>query len=214
LHAVAWHRDSTGELLPPRVAAVELLNVLRPTVAVAVYCTLAAHALHEHPSGREALLAGEDGYPELFVQEVRRFYPFFPSVLAVVREDFDWDGYRFPRGRRVLLDLYGTNHDPRTWDAPQQFRPERFRSWDGSAFTFVPQGGGDHHTNHRCPGEWITKALMTVVVDLLTTGVSYDVPAQDLRIDTSTLPALPGSRFVIRNVELRRGDVTWWPQTG
>src|SRR3954470_10063081 len=31
---VAFHRDSNGELLEPRVAAVELLNVLRPTVAI------------------------------------------------------------------------------------------------------------------------------------------------------------------------------------
>jgi fatty-acid peroxygenase len=42
------------------------------------------------------------------------FAPFFPAVAARVRRDFDWKGYRLPRGRRVLLDLYGTDYDPRT----------------------------------------------------------------------------------------------------
>jgi len=34
-HVIVWHRDLDGELLTPEVAAVELINVLRPTVAVA-----------------------------------------------------------------------------------------------------------------------------------------------------------------------------------
>src|SRR3546814_10555834 len=58
------------------------------------------------------------------------------------------------------LDLHGTNRDRRSWDAPEEFRPERFRRWDGSPFNFIPQGGGSHDLNHRCPGEWITIELM------------------------------------------------------
>ena len=197
---IAWYRDLNGELLSPHVAAVELLNVLRPTVAVAVYVTFIAHALHEYPECRRKLEASEDGYDQLFVQEVRRFYPFFPSVMAQVRNAFEWQGYHFPQGRRVVLDLYGTNHDVRTWDAPEEFRPERFRKWDGSPFTFIPQGGGDHDTDHRCPGEWITIELMKLSLDILTRQIQYDVPDQDLRIDYSRLPALPRSRFAITSV--------------
>jgi len=35
VHAIAWHRDGEGRLLDTKVARVELINVLRPTVAVA-----------------------------------------------------------------------------------------------------------------------------------------------------------------------------------
>lgn len=199
-HVIAWHRDPDGELLSPRVAAVDLLNVLRPTVAIAVYVAFVAHALHLHPGCRRRLAAGEEGYPGLFIQEVRRFYPFFPAAAARVRRDFEWRGHRFPRGRRVLLDLHGTDHDARTWDTPEEFRPERFRRWDGSPFNFVPQGGGDHHANHRCAGEWVTIELMKVASDFLARRIRYDVPEQDLRVDASRLPALPRSRFVIRDV--------------
>jgi fatty-acid peroxygenase len=80
------------------------------------------------------------------------------------------------------------------------FRPERFRRWDGSAFNFIPQGGGDHHDNRRCPGEWITIELMKRAVHLLTTATSYDVPEQDLSVDLTRMPTGPKSRFVISNV--------------
>lgn len=201
-HAIAWRRNLHGELLPSRTGAVELLNVLRPTVAVAVYIAFVAHALHAFPACREQLQAGEDEYAVWFVQEVRRYYPFFPAVVARVRHDFEWNGYPFPRGRRTMLDLYGANHDARTWDAPAEFRPERFRDWDGSPFNFVPQGGGDFERDHRCPGEWISIALMKAAARFLTSNIAYTVPAQDLRIDRGRLPALPRSRFIISNVRI------------
>lgn len=203
-HVIAWHRDARGELLSAHDAAVDLLNVLRPTVALSVYVVFVAHALHQHPEARAVLAAGEDGDAERFVHEVRRHYPFFPAVAARVRRSFEWNGYAFPEGRRVLLDLYGTNHDARAWPEPEAFRPERFRDWDGSPFTLVPQGGGDHERDHRCAGEWITIELMKRAAAVLTRRLRYQVPEQDLRIDFARLPALPKSRFVIR-------AVTWEP---
>jgi fatty-acid peroxygenase len=199
-YVIAWHRGLDGKLLDQRVASVELNNVLRPTVAISVFITLAALALQRYPACRQRLQAGEDGYAELLVQEVRRFYPFFPFVMARVRHGFEWKGYNFPPGRRVLLDLYGTNHDARTWEDPEEFRPERFLQWDGSPFNFIPQGGGSHDLHHRCPGEWITIELMKVALNFLARRLTYEIPEQDLRVDHSRLPALPRSRFIITNV--------------
>jgi fatty-acid peroxygenase len=51
-HVVATHRGLDGELLEVRHAAVELINLLRPTVAVARYIVFAALALHEHRKPR------------------------------------------------------------------------------------------------------------------------------------------------------------------
>lgn len=201
-HVVAWHRDPDGALLDTKVAAVELINVLRPTVAVARFVTFSALALHDHPDSRHKLQAGDEDHLDLFVQEVRRFYPFFPLVGGRARNEFDWRGHHFAQGDWVLLDLYGTDHDPRIWPEPDTFRPERFRRWDASAFNFIPQGAGDHYRGHRCPGEWITIEVMKQAVRLLTTAMHYDVPEQDLRIDLSEMPARPKSGFVIRNVRL------------
>ena len=160
--------------------------------------------IFQYPECRQTLVADDDGDLERFVQEVRRFYPFFLAVGGRVQRAFDWRGHHFAKGAWVLLDIYGTNHDPRIWEEPQTFRPDRFRQWNGSPFNLVPQGGGDFDHGHRCAGEWITIALMKTAVRLLTTGMRYDVPEQDLRIDLSRMPAQPESRFMIRNV--RRTD--------
>ncbi|MFE9206200.1 cytochrome P450 [Micromonospora sp. NPDC007230] len=199
LRMVAGHRDAQGQPLPRRIAAVELLNVLRPTVAVGRFVMFAALALHDHPQWRERV-RGDDTATENFVQEVRRYYPFFPVVIARVRRSFEWQGHHFPQGRRVVLDLYATNHHPQLWPEPEQFRPERFTGWRGDPFSFIPQGGGDHFTGHRCPGEWLTIELMKRAVINLTCAMSYRVPPQDLALDLTRMPAQPPSGFLIDGV--------------
>ncbi|MFC3726205.1 cytochrome P450 [Neoaquamicrobium sediminum] len=200
MHVISFHNDLQGRHLSPTVAAVEILNILRPIVAVSVYLQFLAHALHMHPPGIPSDTSAGARHREAFVQEVRRYYPFFPAVAAVVRESFEWKGYRFAKGRRVMLDLYGTNRDRRTWDAPGEFRPERFDGIQPRPFAFVPQGGGDHDLGHRCAGEWICIELMKAAMGFLTEEIAYDVPEQDLRIEMRRLPAVPRSGFVIQNV--------------
>lgn len=197
LATIAHYRDETGTLLPIHVAAVELLNVLRPTVAVSVYVVFVAHAMHQHPECALQLRRGDANYLEWFVQEVRRFYPFFPVVAARPRDQFEWQGLWFQTSQLVLLDLYGTNHHAAAWDEPDAFLPERFHGRAPSLFNFIPQGGGDVRTDHRCPGEGVALALMKASAEILARDVQFSVPAQDLRIDFTRMPALPRSRFII-----------------
>ena len=135
----------------------------------------AAVALHDQPGLRSELSSSPD-LLEPFVQEVRRFYPFFPAIGGRAVAATEWRGHPIPRGHRVLLDLYGTNRDPDVWEAPEEFRVERFVDWPGDPFMFIPQGGGDHLAGHRCPGEWLTIALVKSAIRALTGLVTYAVP--------------------------------------
>ena len=198
LFAVSWHRDGEA-VLPARVAAVELLNVLRPTVAVSVFVLFVAHAIHEHPAHRQRL-AADPAFRRAFVEEVRRFYPFFPAIAARVSRDFEWRGYVFPRGTRALLDLYGTDHDSRAWEEPRSFRPERFIGREAGRFGSIPQGPGDAHVHHRCPGERIAVELMELAAGFLAGEIDYSLPPQDLELDWSRVPAVPRSRIILSRV--------------
>lgn len=200
-HVAAWQRDDDDRLLPPRIAAVELLNVLRPTVAVSVYIAFVAHALHEYPSWAQTLAdPGASAEAFAFVQEVRRHYPFFPAVAARVRQAFDWNGLHFPVGRRTLLDLYGTNHDARTWDEPRAFRPERWQHRQPGRFEFVPQGGADAATHHRCPGEDVATQLMLLSLHMLLRRMRYQVAPQSRLVEMRRLPAIPQHGFIIEGL--------------
>jgi len=203
LRAIALHRDERGELLDEKTAAVELINVLRPTCAVDRYITFTALALHEHPSYRAALERGNGGATERFAQEVRRFYPFIPMMGGRALDEFGWRGQRIAKDAWVLLDIYATLHDPHLWQAPFEFRPERFVARVPGAYDLVPQGGGSAASGHRCPGERATLALMKRAVALLTGAMRYAVPPQDTSVDLARIPARPRSGLVIRGVRPR-----------
>ncbi|MBS4196616.1 cytochrome P450 [Lederbergia citri] len=201
LHQFSWHRDATGNLLDAEVVAVEVVNIIRPIVAIAIFINFTALAIHQYPEEKVKLQSSDQKYTEMFVQEIRRFYPFFPLVAARVKKDFIWNGYKFDVGTLTLLDLYGTNHDPTIWDNPDLFNPERFSEWDGGRYSFIPQGGGEYHSGHRCPGEWITVEVMKAVVDQLINQMEFEVPEQDLSFSLVNMPSIPASKFVINHVK-------------
>ncbi|BBI53279.1 hypothetical protein HORIV_57000 [Vreelandella olivaria] len=64
----------------------------------------------------------------------------------------------------------------------------------------IPQGGSSHATQHRCPGEWITQALIDLAIGKFAHKISYDIPTQDLTIDLNTIPARPRSGLIISNI--------------
>lgn len=193
----AAHRDSRAHPLPEAVVAVELLNLLRPIVAIGRYIVFAALALHRYPQHAERVAQGSDDEVIAFVNEVRRFYPFFPFVGARATRDATIGRGFVEAGDWLLLDLYGTNHDPRLWREPERFAPERFDGREPGANVLIPQGGGDHFAGHRCAGEWMTVAIMARTLSLLTNEMRYIVPEQDLTVSLRHMPAVPNSGFVI-----------------
>ncbi|WP_327302242.1 cytochrome P450 [Streptomyces sp. NBC_01298] len=207
LETVAWHREAGGNLLDVQTAAVELLNIIRPTVAVAWFAAFAAHALHRWPHHRDLLRSDPDGtYATAFAHEVRRFYPFAPFVAGLAAQDLTWRGEDIAKDTLVLLDLYGQNHDATLFEHPYRFDPDRFdpqrlTSPEGPGSPLlvhlVPQGGGDPARGHRCPGEDITvTALATIAGELAR--MEYEVPAQDLTIPLNRMPTRPRSGFELR----------------
>jgi fatty-acid peroxygenase len=185
--------EQNGQPLPTPVAAVELLNLLRPTVAVARFVAFAALALHRRPLWRERVIAAED-VRRAFALEVRRFFPFFPAIGGLATRPLEWREETLAEGAWMLLDLYGTDHDPSVWHDPARFDPERFLRPTPHP-PVVAQGAGDFESGHRCPGEPVTDDLVSLALELLVEGPAYRVPEQDLRISLRRMPAAPHDGF-------------------
>jgi len=197
VEVVAHHRDADGGRLDPRVAAVELLNIIRPTTAISWFMAFSGHALIRWPESRKRLADGDAAFAEAFAHEVRRFYPFAPFIGGRAPREVEWDGVRIPKNSMVLLDLYGQNHDAELWGDPYAFRPERFLGREIGAFELVPQGGGDPRTGHRCPGEQIAVAVLSALAVRLA-RLEFDVPEQDLSIPLRRIPTRPADGVVLR----------------
>jgi fatty-acid peroxygenase len=197
LAEVAAWTDAGGEPLPVPVAGVELINLLRPTVAVADFLVYAALALAVRPSLR-ASVRTDEVFAGALAAEVRRHAPFFPVIAGTATGRLEWRGQVFDTGDRVLLDLFGTDHDPGLWPEPQRFRPERFLERPAAVGHIVAQGAGSYATDHRCPGEPATQALVERFAQRLAEESWAPAAPPDGRIRYRRIPALPRTPLVLR----------------
>lgn len=191
LDLISRYPDLDGRLLPARVAAVELVNLLRPTVAVAYFVAFTAHALGTVPGLADRLAGADEQTYEAFAHELRRYYPFVPLLAGRLRRPVRYEQRLLRRGRRVLLDVYGTLHDPALWPNPDAFDIDRFGGAQPDPERFVPQGGGSAATGHRCPGERLTVELITVAARCMVDAGVSDAP--DTRIPLRRMPTRPVS---------------------
>jgi cytochrome P450 len=84
-------------------------------------------------------------YSEMVVREAMRLYPPAPGFSREPIEDISIGGYEIPKGSLVAVITYALHRDPRFFDDPETFRPERFsHGWEERIprFAYLPFGGG------------------------------------------------------------------------
>jgi fatty-acid peroxygenase len=215
LHEWAHHRDPRGELLPARLAGIELQNSIRPMIAVARFVAFAAVELHDRPEWRRRIAAetAERGslvggpLATAFAQEIRRTAPFVPMLPGWAVTDVEHDGERVPAGGRVVLDILGTDTDDASWERAGEFDPERFVGVDDyeAVEAFVPHGGGDPAHGHRCPGEKLAIAGLAAAVAALS-DPRVTVLDEGLEVNRRRLPTKPASGGRVRAASSSRGS--------
>ncbi|KAI3465294.1 hypothetical protein Pfo_021957 [Paulownia fortunei] len=86
------------------------------------------------------------------INETLRMYPVAPVLVPhESSRDCTVGRYRVPGGTMLLVNLWAIQNDPKLWDEPRNFKPERFINLEGQrdGFVFVPFGYG----RRGCPGE-------------------------------------------------------------
>ncbi|XP_065877734.1 cytochrome P450 71D445-like [Euphorbia lathyris] len=93
-------------------------------------------------------------YLKLVIKESLRLHP--PVPLLIPRECTEScviGGYDIPVKSRIMVNAWGMGRDPKYWDDPEEFKPERFidSSMDfrgNNNFEYLPFGAG----RRSCPG--------------------------------------------------------------
>ena len=60
------------------------------------------------------------------ISETLRVRPVVPIVARSLQQELEVGGYRLPAGTTVAPAIYLTNRNPRVYERPAEFMPERF----------------------------------------------------------------------------------------
>mgnify|MGYP000906918675 CR=1 FL=1 len=97
---------------------------------------------------------GKMEYLNAFVKELLRMYPTTPILFhRIVTEDTMLGDVKIPKDYGLTINLVGVAHNPKFFDKPEEFRPERWLEKDGvgvkDPMAFLPFSAG----SRRCIGE-------------------------------------------------------------
>ncbi|GFS66620.1 cytochrome P450 2J6 [Trichonephila inaurata madagascariensis] len=119
-------------------------------------------------------------YTMSVIYEVMRQNTIVPiSMLRCTSSRTKIAGYDIPEGTIVMTNIWGVHHDPKDWDDPFSFKPERFLM-DGKAVkpqAFIPFSYG----KRNCPGE--DMAIIMVFLFLTTLMQRYSITLPDTDFD-------------------------------
>nr|QNS29979.1 cytochrome P450 [Nothapodytes nimmoniana] len=110
-------------------------------------------------------------YLRCVINETLRLFPVTPLLLPhCSSEDCTIAGFTVPRGTTVLVNAWAIHRDPKVWEEPTKFKPERFEEIEAGkeGFRFIPFGGG----RRVCPGA--NMALRTIGLTLGTFIQCFD----------------------------------------
>ena len=161
-------RDEDGQGMTDGELRDELVTLLlagHETTATSV--AWAVERLVRHPDELRRLIeeidAGEGGGEEYLgavVNETLRVRPVVPIVVRLLQDELRLGAYTLPAGTRVAPSIYLTNRNPRVYEQPEEFRPERFLKAAPETFSWIPFGGGIR----RCIGASFALLEMKVIM--------------------------------------------------
>ncbi|MED6195492.1 hypothetical protein PIB30_038341 [Stylosanthes scabra] len=130
-------------------------------------------------------------YLKAVIKETLRFHP--PIPVLVPRKStkaIKLNGYDIGEGTQVLVNAWAIATDPKCWDQPLEFKPERFLNssvdFKGQDFQFIPFGAG----RRGCPGIQFAIAVDEIVLATIVHQFDWDLPPDSGELDMSETSGL------------------------
>ncbi|KAK3519400.1 hypothetical protein QTP70_027523 [Hemibagrus guttatus] len=123
--------------------------------------------------------------------EVMRIRPASPILIPhVAMQDTRLGDHEVLKGTRVLVNIWAIHHDPKHWEKPDQFRPDRFLDDMGKKISppsYLPFGAGPR----VCVGESLARIELFLFLSCLLQRFRFSVPYG------ASLPDLHGRSGVV-----------------
>ncbi|RWR90096.1 putative CYP719 [Cinnamomum micranthum f. kanehirae] len=119
---------------------------------------------------------GKLEYLQAVVKETMRMKPIAPlAVPHIAMTDTVLKGMPVAEGTPVMVNLYALHYDPKVWDEPERFVPERFLESSNmfrgkrGQYSFLPFGAG----MRVCPGMEVGKLQLAFAVSNLVNSFHW-----------------------------------------
>jgi cytochrome P450 len=125
-------------------------------------------------------------YTEMIAKESMRLYPPAYGLGRQALEDCEIGGYLVPRKSQVFMFPWALHRDPRFFEEPLSFRPDRWTEEFTNSlpkYAYFPFGGGPR----ACIGNYF--AMMEIVLVLATMGQRFKFSLKS-DLDVDLLPAM------------------------
>ena len=154
----------------PRLSVGEMVDEIETTLMAAqeppsIALAWLLDALARHPELAEDYLAAGPGSPlrEVVLWESMRLRPSALAVLRRLREPMRVGDYELPAATNMLVPLPLIHRDPRFFERPEAFRPERWLGAGEAPPVYLPFGGGVR----RCLGEALARSEVATIVPVV-----------------------------------------------
>ena len=118
------------------------------------------------------------------ISETLRLYPAGPMLVPHASSvDCKVAGYEIPRGTWLFVNAWAIQRDPKVWDEPEAFKPERFDSeeWKTTQHgNFLPFGIG----RRACPGMGLAQIVLSSALGSLIQCFDWERD-EDVAVDMS-----------------------------
>jgi len=101
-------------------------------------------------------------YLRAVISEILRWNPLVSLTLHNAQEDNYYRGYLIPKSTSVMLNVWGLLHDPRTYDDPMTFNPDRFMAKPGHQPETDPRKFAFGIGRRACPGMHLAEASTSI----------------------------------------------------
>jgi len=108
------------------------------------------------------------------IDESLRLYPPIHLGSRLAAQDLDFNGYPIPAGTRVMYSIYLTHRMLEYWDAPDEFRPQRFAldTPKPAPYTYLPFGGGPRNCIGAAYAQLEAKVILARILQTRQLGLS------------------------------------------
>ena len=136
-------------------------------------------------------------YTANVVSEALRLFPPVPAFARRPTVPVTLGGYRIAAGTSIYVSPYVTQRNPRYFDAPDAFRPERWEAAPPAKYAYFPFGGG----SKMCIGESFAQleAILIVATIARRFALPLAAPPPAARLQGLTRPGKRGSRASAAN---------------